>query len=86
MTDVDVFDPAYAPGVSHREPSGLSVRDVLWILQTIPGRIVGADVVEFNPSADSSGITAAVCAKLVKELAGRLLHDAQKSRSDPEIT
>jgi arginase len=79
--DVDVFDPAFAPGVSHREPGGLSVRDVLWSLQTIPGRIVGADVVEFNPSADSSGVTAAVCAKLVKELAGRILHE-EKAGSD----
>jgi arginase len=74
--DVDGFDPAFAPGVSHREPGGLSVRDVLWILQTMGGRLVGADIVEFNPNVDSSGLTASVCAKLVKEVAGRMMHDS----------
>lgn len=70
--DVDVFDPAFAPGVSHREPGGLSVRDVLGVLETFAGKLVGADVVEFNPSQDISGITAPVCAKLVKELASHM--------------
>lgn len=71
--DVDVFDPAFAPGVSHREPGGLSVRDVLGVLQSVPGPIVGADLVEFNPSQDPVGLTAPVCAKLVKELAARMI-------------
>jgi agmatinase len=74
--DVDALDPAFAPGVSHREPGGLSVRDVLGLLQTLPGPIAGADVVEFNPSQDPLGITAPVCAKLVKELASRMLETA----------
>jgi agmatinase len=71
--DVDVLDPAFAPGVSHREPGGLSVRDVLMVVQSTPGPIVGADVVEFNPSQDPVGLTAPVCAKLVKELAARMV-------------
>ena len=71
--DVDALDPAFAPGVSHREPGGLSVRDVLGLLQTLPGPLAGADVVEFNPDQDALGITAPVCAKLVKELASRML-------------
>lgn len=70
--DVDGIDPAFAPGVSHREPGGLSVRDVLTLIQTLPGPIVGADVVEFNPREDVSDLTAQVCAKLVKELIARL--------------
>jgi agmatinase len=73
--DLDAFDPAFAPGVSHREPGGLSVRDVLWIVQTMPGRVVGADIVEYNPTADLKGLTGTVCAKLVKEVAARMLHD-----------
>ncbi len=71
--DVDAIDPAFAPGVSHREPGGLSVRDVLEIIQTITVPVVGADIVEFNPRQDPVGLTAPVCAKLVKELAGKML-------------
>lgn len=73
--DVDALDPAFAPGVSHPEPGGLSTREVLTLLQSLPSPIVGADIVEFNPAADPSGHTARVCAKLVKELAGRMLED-----------
>ena len=70
--DVDGLDPAFAPGVSHREPGGLTTREVISLIQALPGPIVGADVVEFNPGEDISGMTAPVCAKLVKELASRM--------------
>lgn len=66
--DVDVLDPAFAPGVSHREPGGLSVRDVLGIVQGIDQPIVGADLVEYNPRRDLGEVTAPVCAKLIKEI------------------
>jgi len=68
--DLDGLDPAFAPGVSHREPGGLSVRDVLTVLGAVNGPIVGADIVEFNPSQDLGGLTASVAAKFVKELSG----------------
>ncbi|MFN2567523.1 MAG: agmatinase [Gemmatimonadaceae bacterium] len=71
--DLDALDPAFAPGVSHREPGGLSVREVLTVIQSLAGAIVGADVVEFNPSQDPIGLTAPVCAKLVKEVAGAMV-------------
>jgi arginase len=67
--DLDGLDPAFAPGVSHHEPGGLSTRQLLDVLARIPGPIVGADVVELNPDRDVNGMTAAVAAKLVKELA-----------------
>ena len=67
--DLDALDPAYAPGVSHHEPGGLSVRDILSVLHRVPGPIVGADVVELNPTRDINGMTAVVAAKFVKELA-----------------
>jgi arginase len=70
--DIDVLDPAFAPGISHREPGGLSTRELLDAIQTIGGTIVGADVVELNPSQDVAGMTAMVCAKLVKELSARM--------------
>jgi len=71
--DLDVLDPAFAPGVSHREPGGLSVREVLSIVQRLAGTLVGADVVEYNPRQDLGGVTAVVAAKIVKEIAGRML-------------
>jgi agmatinase len=70
--DLDGLDPAFAPGVSHREPGGLSVRDVIGVVQALPAPIIGADIVEFNPTQDPLGLTAPVAAKLVKELAGRM--------------
>src|SRR6266566_349337 len=70
--DLDAFDPAFAPGVSHREPGGLTVREVLTVLQGLSVPLVAADIVEFNPAADPSGMTATLCAKLVKEVAGKM--------------
>ena len=67
--DLDALDPAFAPGVSHHEPGGLSVRDILSVLHRVSGPIVGADVVEYNPRRDINGMTAVVAAKRVKELA-----------------
>lgn len=71
--DVDVLDPAFAPGVSHREPGGMSVREAIAHLHAIDGEIVGADVVEYNPVQDFSGVTATVAAKLVKEILGKMI-------------
>jgi len=71
--DLDVLDPAFAPGVSHHEPGGLSTRDVLQLIQGLRAPIVGADIVEFNPRRDPVGITAMVAAKFLKEIAGRMI-------------
>lgn len=73
--DLDALDPAYAPGVSHHEPGGLSVRDILDILHSIDTPVVGADIVEYNPKRDLHEMTAMVCAKLYKELASLMLKD-----------
>ncbi|HYC32509.1 MAG TPA: agmatinase [Gemmatimonadales bacterium] len=72
--DLDALEPALVPGIAHREPGGFTVRQALAVIQSVPG-LVGADLVEFNPANDIGGITAAVCAKLVRELAGRMLVD-----------
>jgi agmatinase len=71
--DLDALDPAFAPGVSHREPGGLSVREVLALIQGISLPIVGADVVEYNPGADIEDLTAGVAAKVVKEVVAAML-------------
>jgi arginase len=70
--DMDVLDPAFAPGVSHREPGGMTVREVLEHLHSITATIVGADIVEYNPSRDVSELTAGVAGKLLKELIGKM--------------
>jgi agmatinase len=67
--DLDGFDPAYAPGVSHHEPGGLTPRYVLDLLLSLNVPLIGADVVELNPDRDINGVTAVLAAKLVKELA-----------------
>ncbi len=71
--DLDVFDPAFAPGVSHYEPGGLSIRDVLNVIQHIDAPIIGADIVELNPTRDFQNITAMAAAKLMKELLAAML-------------
>ncbi len=71
--DIDGLDPSCAPGVSHREPGGLSTRQALNVIRRLKGKVVGADIVEYNPLADFQNSTAMVCAKLVKEIAARML-------------
>jgi arginase len=73
--DMDVLDPAFAPGISHREPGGMSVREVLTHLNAISGNIVAADLVEFNPAQDISNMTAIVGAKLLKEMLGKMISE-----------
>lgn len=74
--DLDGLDPAFAPGVAHREPGGLSTREVVQIIQRVRATIIGADVVECNPGFDQTGVTPLVAAKIVRELAARILeHD-----------
>jgi agmatinase len=77
--DMDVLDPAFAPGVSHLEPGGLSTRDVIRIIQQLDAPLVGADIVELNPQQDSSGITAVAAAKLLKEIVDKLLKNLTQS-------
>lgn len=80
--DLDVLDPAFAPGVSHHEPGGISTRELIDTLHRLrPGgpanpvggaTLVGADIVELNPRRDVDGLTAMVGAKLTRELLGLL--------------
>ena len=60
----------------HRDPGGLTVREVIGLVQQVGGSLVGADIVEYNPRQDIADVTATVAAKLVKEVAGRMLVDA----------
>ena len=71
--DLDVLDPAFAPGVSHHEPGGMSTRRLIELIQGLQVPIAGADIVEFNPKRDPAEITAMVAVKILKEVAARML-------------
>ncbi len=77
--DMDAFDPAFAPGVSHQEPGGLTSRQVIDIIGSIKQTVIGADIVEYNPTRDARNITCALAAKLLKELLGKMI----ESNEDP---
>jgi agmatinase len=79
--DLDVLDPAFAPGISHYEPGGLSTRQVLEIIHSLPCPLTGADIVELNPDRDIHGMTAMVAAKLLKEIIAQML---TAPRGDPK--
>ena len=71
--DLDVLDPAFAPGISHHEPGGLTTRQLIQIIQNIKVPIVGADIVEYNPTRDVNNMTAMVAYKIFKELVHKML-------------
>ena len=71
--DLDGLDPAYAPGVSHPEPGGLSTREIINFISNIKGNIIGADIVEYNPYRDINEITAITAVKLLKEIIGKVI-------------
>ncbi|MBN4047189.1 agmatinase [bacterium AH-315-P13] len=72
--DLDVLDPAFAPGISHHEPGGLTTRNLISIIQSINVPIVGADIVELNPKRDINNMTAMVAYKLFKELVSKMIN------------
>jgi len=71
--DIDALDPAFAPGVSHHEPGGLSTREVINMIHSLSAQVVGLDVVEVNPDRDGSGITASAAVKIIMETLGRIV-------------
>lgn len=68
--DLDGFDPAFAPGVSHPVPGGLSARQVLNLIQCAEWELVGMDAVEVNPDLDVGDRTAILAARLLHEAMG----------------
>ena len=69
--DVDVLDPAFAPGTGTPEPGGMTTVDLLWAARTVATELdlVGADVVEVIPTAvGSADITALAADRIVREI------------------
>lgn len=81
--DVDVLDPAFAPGTGTPEAGGLTSRELLAIvrgLDQIDTRIAAADVVEVSPPYDPSGVTALAAANVAYDLIGLLARDRAENR------
>jgi agmatinase len=69
--DIDVLDPAHAPGTGTPEPGGLTTRELQLILRGLVGlRLVGADVVEVAPAYDHAELTSLAAANVAYELLG----------------
>jgi agmatinase len=67
--DIDVVDPAFAPGTGTPEPGGLSAHDALAIVRRLAGiEFLGFDVVEVIPAYDPAGQTAFLAANLAYEM------------------
>jgi agmatinase len=67
--DIDVLDPAHAPGTGTPEAGGLTSRELLGILRGLSGmRLVGADVVEVSPAYDHAELTTVAAAHVCYEL------------------
>ncbi len=71
--DLDVLDPAFAPGISHHEPGGMTTRELIRIIQNISVEIIGVDIVEYNPIRDINNMTAMVAYKLIKEFVAKMV-------------
>ena len=69
--DIDVLDPAHAPGTGTPEPGGLTSRELQLILRGLTDlTIIGADVVEVSPPYDHAELTALAAANVVYEFLG----------------
>jgi arginase len=82
--DMDALDPAFAPGVSHHEPGGLTTRQVIDVIHSLKAQIVGLDVVELNPDRDVCAITADAAVKIIMEVIGRIV--ALKKLKQKEVS
>ncbi|MBW4633875.1 MAG: agmatinase [Iphinoe sp. HA4291-MV1] len=80
--DLDGLDPAFAPGVSHPVPGGLSSRQVLNLIQRARWNLVGMDVVELNPEQDVNDQTAILAARLLHEGMGYVVEQSLTVNSE----
>ena len=74
--DIDVLDPAYAPGTSTPEPFGLTPRDVLEIIEAFSPQLIGCDITEICPPYDH-GQTAVLAAKLIQTCISGIYRNTQ---------
>ena len=68
--DIDILDPAFAPGTGYAEPGGMSTRELLYLIQRVSKlkNLQMADIVEINPKLDVNGMTSKAAAKCIAEI------------------
>jgi agmatinase len=85
--DIDVLDPAFAPGTGTPEAGGLTSRELLRMLRQLTGiNIVGADVVEVAPAYDHAEITCVAAATVVFDLLSLIVANDSPSDVRPDQT
>jgi agmatinase len=66
--DIDVVDPAFAPGTGTPEPAGISSRELLQSINQLKGlNVIAIDLVEVSPPNDRQDITSVLAAKVIRE-------------------
>ncbi|OLS26135.1 MAG: Guanidinobutyrase [Candidatus Heimdallarchaeota archaeon LC_2] len=70
--DIDVLDPAYAPGTGTQVGGGMTTSQLMQFVKHIPGKIRAIDIMEVSPPLDHSGITLKATMGLITEILGRL--------------
>ncbi len=79
--DIDVLDPAFAPGTGIPDAGGLSTRDLITLiraLHVLP--VIGADLVEVAPPLDISDITSFAALRIITELFGLVARRRQRKQ------
>ena len=68
--DIDVIDPAFAPGTGYLEPAGLSAREIIYFIHRLKNlpNIKAIDLVEVNPEKDIQDMTSKLAAKMILEM------------------
>jgi agmatinase len=85
--DIDVLDPAFAPGTGTPEAGGLQSRELLALLRNLNGlNIVGADVVEVAPAYDHAEITTVAAATVVYDLVALMANYELGKSGSPQLT
>ena len=86
--DIDVLDPAFAPGTGTPEPGGMTAAELLWAVREVAMRldVVGTDMVEVVPTdVGSADITALAADRIVREILGGIaLHRNGTSQQQKE--
>jgi agmatinase len=84
--DVDVLDPAFAPGTGTPEAGGITPQELFSAFGLLRGRnVVGADLVEVAPQLDPTGCTSVLGAKIVREMLVTLFEWPRTSRPCPNL-
>jgi agmatinase len=79
--DIDVLDPAFAPGTGTPEPGGMTTTELLWAVREVATRleVIGADIVEVIPTGvGSADITALAADRIIREILGGIVLHRRK--------